>query len=119
MSEISERDNRFVKALKIAKTCCVGFEGTTEDAGELLAYISALEAEVAALKPYRDGFDPKVRMPNEGENVWIAREGINGKNYYNVAYLGKDKFYNTEDSRSWEPDRVTRWFPLPQSRGDE
>lgn len=75
--------------------------------------VSALEAEVAEL---RDGFDPKVRMPDENKIVWVSMYGPLLDEYVCIrAYWNGSLWCGVENQYYvWERKAVTRWWPLPE-----
>ena len=81
---------------------------------ELLDYISALEAEVEALKPWRDGFDPKVTMPEQGVKVWVAMPYLDTCVYFRALWNVDEWLEVERRSYAWKRDRITRWWPLPE-----
>lgn len=84
---------------------------------ELYNRLKELDAEVAALKEYRDGHDPKTDFPPEG--VWVnMRDGCDDMFpvqydpemhwYWNLS--GDDggmEYWNLDDSC------LVRWYPVP------
>jgi len=92
---------------------------------ELVSRNSELEAEIAELKPYRDGYDPEKAFPPAGEWVWLrdCDDQIEP-----VQYDYKAGFYwnygtnpDSEPFWYWEPDNgdLVRWYPigkLPEER---
>ena len=110
MSEISERADELIEKFGIASKNCSGEFFTQWDADyfyktrqALSDYIATLEAEVEALKPYRDGYDPKVTPPTEeGKYIFGYRNG-----HVNMSWsFGKPDEFTQDD--------IVRWWPLPE-----
>jgi len=78
----------------------------------LRARIAELEAEVAELKPYRDGYDPEKVFPPEGEWVWLRDCDDNVEivqyNQWSEAY------WNYEPHGLWfrYNGDIVRWYPI-------
>ena len=81
---------------------------------ETISRISALEAEVEALKPWRDGFDPKVTMPEQGVKVWVAMPYLDTCVYFRALWNVDEWLEVERRSYAWKRDRITRWWPLPE-----
>lgn len=87
-----------------------------EDA--LKARIAKLEAEVAELKPFRDGYDPEEVFPPEGEWVWLrdCDDEINPVQYDHKAgiYWNYETNVDGEPFRYWESNNgdLRRWYPI-------
>ena len=78
---------------------------------KLEARIAALEAEIAVLKEYRDGHDPKVDFPQEDVDV-IMRDGCD--QFFTVRYYhDMNWFYNYESRWFADDPGLLRWYPIP------
>jgi len=71
--------------------------------------IAELEAEVAELKPYRDGYDGYDDYPEEGETV-IARL----RNWVFLAQHRGDYWYDALGYKEKIRGEVERWWKLPE-----
>lgn len=114
---------KFKKALRMAVNVGCGFEGDAEDAASLLslietneARIDELEAEVAELKPYRDGYDPENEFPPEGE--WVLLRDCDDQ-FEPVQYDRKMEWYwnygsDEIDIATWDRFNgdLRRWYPI-------
>ena len=77
---------------------------------ELVSRNSELEAEIAELKPYRDGYDPEKIFPPAGEWVWLRDCD---DNIEPVQYSHKTEWYWNYEG-CWMPDNgdIRRWYPI-------
>ena len=109
MSEISEHADDLIDDFEDATVDSYRagapseYEHYLETYKALFDYIATLEAEVAALKPYRDGYDPKVTPPTkEGKYIFGYRNG-----HVNMSWsFGKPDEFTQDD--------IVRWWPLPE-----
>lgn len=86
-------------------------------------YIATLEAEVEALRPYRDGYDPKERLPevnkyepNTSVNVDALILTASGVVFWGTLYyhFGKKEWLGVRDNMV-----ILRWYPeLPYSESE-
>jgi hypothetical protein len=117
-------ESKALENLKYAHACDVALDLSSQDVHELWAEIETrdkrvaeLEAEVAELKPYRDGYDPEEVFPPENEWVWLR----DFDDYIQpVQYSRKTEWYWNYDG-VWMPDDddIRRWYPigkLPEER---
>ena len=84
----------------------------------LMDYIAELEAEVAELKPYRDGYDPKKVFPPEAEWVWMrdCDDNIEPVQYNHIAEIYWNYMPGDCDELYcyWHPNDgdIRRWYPI-------
>ena len=87
--------------------------------------VAELESEVAELKPYRDGYDPKKVFPPEAEWVWMrdCDDNIEPVQYNHIAEIYWNYMPGDCDELYcyWHPndDDIRRWYPigkLPEER---
>jgi len=89
----------------------------------LMTYIADLEAEVEALRPYRDGCDPQERLPevnkyepNTSVNVDALILTASGVVFWGTLYYHFDK---KEWLRIRDDMVILRWYPqLPYSESE-
>lgn len=89
----------------------------------LMTYIADLEAEVEALRPYRDGFDPQDRLPEVNKyepdtsvNVDALILTASGVVFWGTLYyhFGKKEWLGIRDNMV-----ILRWYPeLPYSESE-
>ena len=94
-----------------------------QESNELKAYIAELEAEVEALRPYRDGYDPKERLPEVNKyepdtsvNVDALILTASGVVFWGTPYyhFGKKEWLGIRDNMV-----ILRWYPqLPYSESE-
>jgi hypothetical protein len=90
---------------------------------EVSDYIATLEAEVEALRPYRDGYDPKERLPEVNKyepdtsvNVDALILTASGVVFWGTLYyhFGKKEWLGIRDNMV-----ILRWYPeLPYSESE-
>lgn len=100
-----------------------GFAYVDMAQSELEDYIAALEAEVEALRPYRDGFDPQDRLPEVNKyepdtsvNVDALILTASGVVFWGTLYyhFGKKEWLGIRDNMV-----ILRWYPeLPYSESE-
>ena len=73
---------------------------------ELLKRISALEAEVEALRPFRDGYDIKDKQPPTGQPIRVLT--ADGRTWFDYVY------HPAFDNQIIDNRRIVRWWPLPE-----
>ena len=92
---------------KLARLACA--ESPEELVDEICHDFEALEAEVAALKPYRDGCDPKVERPKKSAAYIIL--------FRSDQHL-ISSWYDCEVGQ-FAYGEPTRWWPRPKETDDE
>ena len=119
MSEISEHADDLIDDFEDATVDSYRagapseYEHYLETYKALFDYIATLEAEVAALKPYRDGYDPKIDKPDEG--IWVLMRDCDD-NFFDVTYDPELGWYfndNGDGTINWyESDfDFVCWYP--------
>ena len=112
MSEISERADELIDDFGHLALMC-GDEGksaqdeeTVQARQELAKYISTLEAEVEALRPFRDGYDIKDKQPPTGQPIRALT--ADGRTWFDYVY------HPAFDNQIIDNRRIVRWWPLPE-----
>ena len=89
----------------------------------LMTYIADLEAEVEALRPYRDGYDPKERLPEVNKYEPNTSVNVDALILTASGVVFWDTLYYHFDKKEWLGIRdnmvILRWYPeLPYSESE-
>lgn len=80
-------------------------------------YIASLESQLADAQARLAGFDPATKLPEFGTKVLVETPLLGGYSSFDFATYRADNTWQSETTAYRELRGITRWFPLPGSKG--